>query len=167
MLCNRKEKGQNLFHLCLKLTFLERRRETSKQNIRIHLCTIPVHKRDIVKVIVIAQQSNILKQKRERYNNERYNNERYNNERYNNERYRTPGERCSSDFAGPWSMVRSECTLCLRLAGNLHARPPPIVHFDLCVHCVLLGLQIVIVHVLFQLMFFAQSEMHMFKLIFL
>ena len=162
MLCNRKEKGQNLFHLCLKLTFLERRRETSKQNIRIHLCTIPVHKRDIVQVIVIAQQSNILKQKRERYNNERYN-----NERYNDERYRTPGERCSSDFAGPWSMVRSECTLCLRLAGNLHARPPPIVHFDLCVHCVLLGLQIVIVHVLFQLMFFAQSEMHMFKLIFL
>ena len=129
MLCNRKEKGQNLFHLCLKLTFLERRRETSKQNIRIHLCTIPVHKRDIVKVIVIAQQSNILKQKRERYNNERYN-----NERYNDERYRTPGERCSSDFAGPWSMVRSECTLCLRLAGNLHARPPPILQFDLRVH---------------------------------
>ena len=126
-------------------------RET-KRDLKTKHKNSPVHhscsqKRYIVKVIVISQQGNILKQKRERYinerynnkryNNERYNNERYNNERYNDERYRTPGERCSSDFAGPWSMVRSECTLCLRLAGNLHARPPPIVHFDLHVHCAL------------------------------
>ena len=103
---------------------------------------------------MIAQQSNILKQKRERYNNERYYNERYYNKRYNNEwyynerytnegykngeRYRTPGMRWAPDFAGAWSMVRSECTLCLRLDGNLHARAPPIVQFDLRAHCALL-----------------------------
>ena len=155
MLCNRKEKGQNLFHLCLKLTFLERRRETSKQNIRIHLCTIPVHKRDIVKVMMITQKSNILKQK------ERGTLTRGTITRGTTTRGTTTRgiEHQASDVLqilpvpGQWCGLSARC-VCGWLGIFMHARLPL---FTLIFPCtVLLGLQIVIVHVLFQLMLFAQ-----------